>query len=180
MSASSAPFQGILLFALIKFRLQTTWYLWTRNFLYMTWALILNVTWNACGGEISLDYNKGSSKVIPSVIRHKACCAPLKTHVPEVIFGQPLTPFACLISDFPIFPTTTLTYGTLYSERLVPNLTKKMQHWNWESPTILHSISLYPEYRYWYYALIFKWQKVDFWLEMPLLPPGELARLITK
>lgn len=128
MSASSAPFQGILLFALIKFRLKTTWYLRTKNFLYTTWAFILNVTCNACGGEISLDYNKGSSKDIPSVIRHKACCVPLKTRVPEVIFCQPFTTFACLISDFLLFPTTTLTYGTLYSESLVSNLTKKMQH----------------------------------------------------
>lgn len=79
----------------------------------MTWALILNVTCNACGREISLDYNKGSSKDIPSVIRHKACCVPLKTHVPEVTFCQPLTTFACLISDFPIFPAITLTYGTI-------------------------------------------------------------------
>lgn len=94
----------------------------------MTWAFILNVTCNACGGEISLDYNKGCSKDIPSVIRHRACCAPLKIRVPEVIFCQPLTTFAHLISDFPAFPTITLTYGTLYSESLVPNSTKKMQH----------------------------------------------------
>lgn len=33
---------------------------------------------------VSLDYNRGFSKDIPSVDRHKACSVPLKTGVPEV------------------------------------------------------------------------------------------------
>lgn len=42
---------------------------------------------------------------------------------------------------------------------------------------ITYSPPQHPDYRPWYSALTFKWQKVDFCLEMPLLPPGELARL---
>lgn len=129
---------------------------------------------------VSLDYNTQFSKDIPSVDRHKACCVPLKKSVPEVIFCWPFTTSAHLISDFPIFPTIALTDGTVYSESLVPTLTKTKQNWTRGSSTILHSIPLHPDDRPWNCALTFKWQKVDFWLKMPVFPLGELARLGTK